>query len=73
MIRHRRRSAQPAFLGTHVYVNTVVAVLLGWVVLDEQVTIGRVAAAADQVEATAGEMAAISPKDSRAPSCASMR
>jgi drug/metabolite transporter (DMT)-like permease len=38
--------AQPAFLGTHVYVNTVVAVLLGWVVLDEQVTIGRVAAMA---------------------------
>ena len=32
------RHAQPIFVGTHGYVNTVVAVLLGWVVLDEQVT-----------------------------------
>jgi drug/metabolite transporter (DMT)-like permease len=33
------RHAQPAFVGTHVYVNTVVAVLLGWIVLDEHVTL----------------------------------
>jgi drug/metabolite transporter (DMT)-like permease len=32
------RHAAPTFIGTHVYVNTVVAVLLGWVVLDEHVT-----------------------------------
>lgn len=29
----------PTFIGTHVYVNTVVAVLLGWIVLDEHVTV----------------------------------
>ena len=33
------RHAQPTFVGTHVYVNTVVAVLLGWWILDEQVTL----------------------------------
>lgn len=33
------RHAAPTFIGTHVYVNTVVAVLLGWVVLDEHVTV----------------------------------
>jgi drug/metabolite transporter (DMT)-like permease len=32
------RHAAPAFIGTHVYVNTVVAVLLGWVILGEHVT-----------------------------------
>ncbi|MGD8726217.1 MAG: EamA family transporter [Gemmatimonadales bacterium] len=32
------RHAAPAFIGTHVYVNTVVAVLLGWVLLGEHVT-----------------------------------
>lgn len=32
------RHAAPTFIGTHVYVNTVVAVLLGWVVLGEHVT-----------------------------------
>lgn len=32
------RHAAPAFIGTHVYVNTVVAVILGWVVLGEHVT-----------------------------------
>ena len=32
------RHAAPAFIGTHVYVNTVVAVLLGWAVLGEHVT-----------------------------------
>jgi drug/metabolite transporter (DMT)-like permease len=32
------RHAQPAFVGTHGYVNTVVAVLLGWWILDERVT-----------------------------------
>jgi drug/metabolite transporter (DMT)-like permease len=36
--------AQAAFLGTHVYVNTVVAVLLGWVVLNEQLSAGRIGA-----------------------------
>lgn len=33
------RHAQPAFVGTHTYVNTVVAVLLGWLILDEHVTL----------------------------------
>lgn len=33
------RHAQPAFVGTHGYVNTVVAVLLGWWILDEHVTL----------------------------------
>ncbi len=33
------RHAAPAFIGTHVYVNTVVAVLLGWAVLGEHVTV----------------------------------
>jgi len=32
------RHAQPAFVGTHGYVNTVVAVLLGWWILGERVT-----------------------------------
>lgn len=32
------RHAQPAFVGTHVYANTVVAVLLGWALLGEHVT-----------------------------------
>jgi drug/metabolite transporter (DMT)-like permease len=32
------RHAAPTFIGTHVYVNTVVAVLLGWALLDEHVT-----------------------------------
>jgi drug/metabolite transporter (DMT)-like permease len=32
------RHAAPTFIGTHVYVNTVVAVLLGWLLLDEHVT-----------------------------------
>jgi drug/metabolite transporter (DMT)-like permease len=33
------RHAPPAFVGTTVYVNTVVAVLLGWVVLAEHVSV----------------------------------
>ena len=33
------RHAQPAFVGTHGYVNTLVAVLLGWWILGEQVTL----------------------------------
>lgn len=33
------KHAPAAFVGTHVYVNTVVAVLLGWVILDEHVTV----------------------------------
>jgi drug/metabolite transporter (DMT)-like permease len=33
------KHAVPAFIGTHVYVNTVVAVLLGWAILSEQVTV----------------------------------
>ncbi len=33
------KHAAPAFIGTHVYVNTVVAVLLGWVILQEEVTL----------------------------------
>ncbi len=33
------RHAPPAFVGTTVYVNTVVAVLLGWVVLSEHVSL----------------------------------
>lgn len=33
------RHAQAAFIGTHGYVNTVVAVLLGWGVLGEHVTV----------------------------------
>ncbi len=33
------RHAQAAFVGTHGYVNTVVAVLLGWLILDERVTV----------------------------------
>ncbi|MDH3291809.1 MAG: EamA family transporter [Gemmatimonadota bacterium] len=33
------RHASPTFVGTSVYVNTVVAVLLGWVVLDEHVSL----------------------------------
>jgi drug/metabolite transporter (DMT)-like permease len=32
------RHAAPAFIGTHTYVNTAVAVLLGWLLLDEHVT-----------------------------------
>lgn len=32
------RHAAPAFIGTHVYVNTIVAVLLGWALLGEHVT-----------------------------------
>ncbi len=32
------RHAAPAFIGTHVYVNTVVAVILGWLILSELVT-----------------------------------
>jgi drug/metabolite transporter (DMT)-like permease len=32
------RHAAPAFIGTHLYVNTVVAVILGWLVLGEHVT-----------------------------------
>ena len=32
------RHAAPAFIGTHVYVNTIVAVLLGWGLLGERVT-----------------------------------
>jgi drug/metabolite transporter (DMT)-like permease len=32
------RHAAPTFIGTHVYVNTVVAVMLGWLILDELVT-----------------------------------
>jgi drug/metabolite transporter (DMT)-like permease len=32
------RHAAPAFIGTHVYVNTIVAVLLGWGLLGEHVT-----------------------------------
>jgi len=34
------RHAAPSFIGTHVYVNTVVAVLLGWLILAEQVSVG---------------------------------
>ncbi len=33
------KHAAPAFIGTHVYVNTIVAVLLGWAILSEQVTL----------------------------------
>jgi drug/metabolite transporter (DMT)-like permease len=33
------RHASPVFVGTAVYVNTVVAVLLGWIILDERVTV----------------------------------
>jgi len=33
------RHAAPAFVGTHVYVNTIVAVLLGWALLGEHVTL----------------------------------
>jgi drug/metabolite transporter (DMT)-like permease len=33
------RHAQPAFVGTHGYINTVVAVLLGWWLLGENVTV----------------------------------
>ena len=33
------RHAAPVFVGTAVYVNTVVAVLLGWILLDERVTL----------------------------------
>lgn len=33
------KHAVPAFIGTHVYVNTVVAVLLGWAILSEHVTV----------------------------------
>jgi drug/metabolite transporter (DMT)-like permease len=33
------RHAAPAFVGTHVYVNTIVAVLLGWLVLSEHVSL----------------------------------
>jgi drug/metabolite transporter (DMT)-like permease len=40
------KHAQPTFLGTHVYVNTCVAVLLGWLVLDERLSVDRVAAMA---------------------------
>lgn len=32
------RHAPPAFVGTHNYTNTVVAVLLGWLILDEHLT-----------------------------------
>ncbi len=38
------RHASPTFVGTSVYVNTVVAVLLGWAVLDEHVSIRTFAA-----------------------------
>ncbi len=38
------RHAPPTFVGTHVYVNTVVAVLLGWVVLSEHVSLRTVVA-----------------------------
>lgn len=38
------KHAQPAFIGTHTYVNTVVAVLLGWLVLDEHVSARMVVA-----------------------------
>lgn len=40
------RHAAPTFVGTHVYVNTVVAVLLGWLILDEHVTGGTFVAMA---------------------------
>jgi drug/metabolite transporter (DMT)-like permease len=33
------RHAAPAFVGTHVYVNTIVAVLLGWLLLAEHVSL----------------------------------
>lgn len=33
------KHAVPSFIGTHVYVNTIVAVLLGWAILSEQVTV----------------------------------
>jgi drug/metabolite transporter (DMT)-like permease len=36
--------AQPAFIGTHTYTNTVVAVLLGWIILGEHVTVATFAA-----------------------------
>lgn len=38
------RHAAPAFIGTHVYVNTVVAVFLGWVILGEHVSVWTFAA-----------------------------
>jgi drug/metabolite transporter (DMT)-like permease len=38
------RHAAPTFVGTAVYVNTVVAVLLGWIILDERVTVWTVVA-----------------------------
>ncbi|MFQ6045576.1 MAG: EamA family transporter [Gemmatimonadales bacterium] len=38
--------AQAAFIGTSTYVNTVVAVLLGWVILDEHLTLGTLLAIA---------------------------
>jgi drug/metabolite transporter (DMT)-like permease len=40
------RHAPPVFVGTAVYVNTVVAVFLGWVILDERVTVGTFVAMA---------------------------
>lgn len=40
------RHASPTFVGTSVYVNTVVAVLLGWIVLDEHVSLRTFAAMA---------------------------
>lgn len=38
------KHAPPAFVGTHNYSNTVVAVLLGWLILDEHVTLRMVLA-----------------------------
>lgn len=32
------RHAAPAFVGTNTYLNTVIAVLLGWIILDEHLT-----------------------------------
>lgn len=40
------RHASPTVAGTYAYVNPVVAVLLGWAILDEQVTLRTIAAMA---------------------------
>ena len=38
-VRVRPQHASPTVVGTYAYVNPVVAVLLGWLILDESITL----------------------------------
>ena len=52
-VRLAAREAPVSLVGTYAFVNPVVAVLLGWIFLDEQITLRVVVAAAVIVVAVA--------------------